>query len=147
MNVQATSEQGVGTEQLIQVLPADTVVRAAATTARDALGSLLNASPAVLDEALLTMAELLRADIRQVRMANEDDVDQAAAAGMSGALLDRLRLTPARLAAMSEQLVSLASVADPEWPQQASRPAAAWSSKSKGDRSESSGRTSRPART
>ncbi len=110
MNVQATSEQGVGTEQLIQVLPADTVVRAAATTARDALGSLLNASPAVLDEALLTMAELLRADISQVRMANEDDVDQAAAARMSGALLDRLRLTPARLAAMSEQLVSLASV-------------------------------------
>ena len=56
------------------------------------------------------MAELLRADISQVRMANEDDVDQAAAAGMSGALLDRLRLTPARLAAMSEQLASLASV-------------------------------------
>jgi glutamate-5-semialdehyde dehydrogenase len=92
---------------------ADQIVRAAADAAHQAAASLATTPPDVLDEALRVMADRLREDVNLIRAANEDDVKEAKAADMSGALLDRLRLSEERLEAMSEQLLSLAAVPSP----------------------------------
>jgi glutamate-5-semialdehyde dehydrogenase len=110
VSVESTVERCAGEAHSTSGAGADEVVRQAAETAQGAVESLVTAPPAMLEDALRGMARLLREDVAPVRAANEDDVTDAIAAGMSGALLDRLRLTPERLAAMSEQLVSLAAV-------------------------------------
>ena len=92
---------------------ADRIVRQAAETARRAAGSLAAVPAGVLDDALRAMAHLLRENAAFVRAANEHDVSAARTAGMSGALLDRLRLSEARLDSMSRQLHSLAAAPAP----------------------------------
>jgi glutamate-5-semialdehyde dehydrogenase len=109
MCVNGTEERRAG-EPSASGVRADKVVREAAELAAEAMGSVIAAPPAALDEALRAMAGLLRADLAPVRAANEADISAASAAGMSAALLDRLRLTPDRLLGMSEQLLSLATV-------------------------------------
>lgn len=110
MSIEGTVERGAGTAQATSGARADEIVRKAAETAQQAAGSLVAAPPRAVDEALRAMARLLRAGAAPVREANEDDVSAARRTGMSGALLDRLQLTPERLGAMSEQLLSLAAV-------------------------------------
>jgi glutamate-5-semialdehyde dehydrogenase len=110
VSVEGPVQRRAGEAQSTGGAGADEVVRQAAETANRAAESLVTAPPALLDDALLGMARLLRAGVAPVRAANEDDVTEAKAAGMSSALLDRLRLTPERLAVMSGQLVSLAAV-------------------------------------
>lgn len=92
---------------------ADRVVRQAAESAHQAAASLAAAPSGALDEALRAMARLLLANAAPVRAANEHDVSAARDAGMSGALLDRLRLGEERLESMSRQLLSLAAVPSP----------------------------------
>ncbi|MFB9447643.1 aldehyde dehydrogenase family protein [Dactylosporangium vinaceum] len=89
------------------------VVAAAARSARAAAGSLAAAPAKTIDEALRGMARRLATGPDAILEANRADVARAEADGMSGGLLDRLRLDAARLAGMAEQLTILADV-EPE---------------------------------
>jgi glutamate-5-semialdehyde dehydrogenase len=85
-------------------------MQAAARAARATVPGLAVAPAERLDDALRAMAELLRLRAAQVLDANAEDMDAARADGIRDALLDRLRLDDARLAAMAGQLRALAEV-------------------------------------
>jgi glutamate-5-semialdehyde dehydrogenase len=68
------------------------------------------ADEAAIDTALRGIARLLTQTSDIVLKANAEDVEAATASGMSGGLLDRLRLDPARLSAMAAQITALADV-------------------------------------
>ena len=65
------------------------------------------------DSALNAMADALLAAEVEVLAANASDVERAEAAGTPEHMVDRLRLTPARLSGMAEGLRALARLADP----------------------------------
>ena len=62
---------------------------------------------------LLAMADALDAHRDTILAANALDVDAARAAGLSGAMLDRLRLDEKRLAAMADGVRAVAALEDP----------------------------------
>lgn len=68
------------------------------------------ASAATIDGALRAIADRLHAAAPTVLAANQRDVAAAQRSGLTGALVDRLRLDEARIAAMAEQLRVLADV-------------------------------------
>jgi glutamate-5-semialdehyde dehydrogenase len=88
-------------------------VREQAVRARAASLVLARASRGVKDAGLEAMADALAKAEHDVLEANEQDVVRGRQAGMSGALVDRLRLTPARVDGMVAGLRSLAGLADP----------------------------------
>jgi glutamate-5-semialdehyde dehydrogenase len=59
------------------------------------------------------VARAMRAASDAILDANEDDVARAEAAGLSGAMLDRLRLDAGRVAAMADAVEAVAGLADP----------------------------------
>ncbi len=63
--------------------------------------------------ALASAAESIRAASATIVAANAEDMTRAADAGLSGALLDRLRLDEARVAAMADGVAAVAALADP----------------------------------
>ncbi|MCL1907147.1 MAG: glutamate-5-semialdehyde dehydrogenase [Propionibacteriaceae bacterium] len=65
------------------------------------------------DAALHSMAEALLAHEPQILSANAQDVESSRTAGVSDALLDRLRLDSARLESMAQGLRALANLIDP----------------------------------
>ena len=83
--------------------------RAAAAAA----GQLALADSATKNHALRAAAAALRARSTEVLAANADDVRDAQAAGLSTAMLDRLKLDPRRVEAIAEGLTAIASLADP----------------------------------
>jgi glutamate-5-semialdehyde dehydrogenase len=83
-------------------------VAAAAGRARAAAGSLAAAAGSRIDGALLAMVRLLGEAEAAVLAANDLDVARARDGGMGEGLLDRLRLSPARMAEMARQLLVLA---------------------------------------
>jgi glutamate-5-semialdehyde dehydrogenase len=85
----------------------------AARRARTAAAALAPLPRKVKDAALLAMADALEASEQQILAANAEDVEAGRAAGTSEALLDRLALTPARLAAMADGLRHVATLPDP----------------------------------
>jgi glutamate-5-semialdehyde dehydrogenase len=71
------------------------------------------APAAIKNRALLTLAGLLRQNIAPLQAANQRDLDRAAAAGLAGPLLDRLKLGAkdiATVAAGCEQLAAMPDV-------------------------------------
>jgi len=74
---------------------------------------LATAPTAAKDAALLAAADLLVARTDAVLEANAEDVAREEAGGMAGPLLDRLRLTPARIEAMAGGLRQVAALPDP----------------------------------
>jgi glutamate-5-semialdehyde dehydrogenase len=84
-----------------------------ARRARGASRELGLATRAAKDAALHAMADALDSATGQILAANEDDVRRAGAAGTEAHLVDRLRLTPDRVAAMAEGLRDLARLPDP----------------------------------
>jgi glutamate-5-semialdehyde dehydrogenase len=88
-------------------------VRAVAERAREASYTLAVASRSDKDAALHAMADALDADADAVLSANADDVAAAEDAGTPAHLIDRLRLTPARVAAMAQGLREVAALPDP----------------------------------
>lgn len=90
---------------------ADELVAACGRAARAAAGPLARAADTARDAALGAMADRLEAAGEPVLAANAEDVTAARAAGISGALLDRLQLDPDRLADMAGQLRVLAATA------------------------------------
>jgi len=99
------------TTELRDGATAYTVVADAARAAAAAAGALAAASDATVDGALVAMARRLREAAEPIVAANAADMAAAVADGMSGGLLDRLRLDEARIAAMAGQLTTLAEVA------------------------------------
>ena len=65
------------------------------------------------DAALLAAGDLLVESTDEVLRANASDVEQARAAGVSSTVIDRLRLSPARIESMASGLRQLTSLPDP----------------------------------
>ncbi|WON77704.1 glutamate-5-semialdehyde dehydrogenase [Serratia sp. UGAL515B_01] len=65
------------------------------------------------NQVLAMIADKLEANSEEILLANEQDMVQARALGMSEALLDRLLLTPARLAAIANDVRQVCSLSDP----------------------------------
>ncbi|MDR7556632.1 MAG: glutamate-5-semialdehyde dehydrogenase [Armatimonadota bacterium] len=94
---------------VVDVTHVDTIVaraRAAATAMRVL-------PRAAKDAALLRLADLLEAHAARLLDANAADVADAIAAGQRAALVDRLRLTPERIAAMARSVRAVAALPDP----------------------------------
>ncbi|MEN0071672.1 MAG: aldehyde dehydrogenase family protein, partial [Propionicimonas sp.] len=84
-----------------------------AVRARDAARVLATLTRAGKDAALHAMADALDAAQADLLEANAQDVATARAAGTTDALVDRLSLTPTRVAAMADGLRALAGLPDP----------------------------------
>ena len=82
-------------------------------SARRAAEGLRTASGAARSTALSAMAAALRDRTDRILAANASDVERARARGLSDALIDRLSLTPARVAAMAGAVDEVAAFPDP----------------------------------
>lgn len=91
----------------------ESAVRSIAQRSKDASRVLATATRATKDAALAAMADALVAATGPLVTANLVDVERERAAGMSEGLLDRLSLTPERIAAIADALRELAGLADP----------------------------------
>lgn len=81
--------------------------------ARTAARHLAGVGDAAKTAALLRAAQALRAGMADILAANAKDVDAAVAAGISPAMLDRLKLDAARVASMASAVEQVATLADP----------------------------------
>ncbi|NDY56969.1 glutamate-5-semialdehyde dehydrogenase [Desulfovibrio sulfodismutans] len=84
-----------------------------AKRAKRASRLMAGADPAVKARALHLLADLLAAEPAGVYEANALDLEKAAAAGLDAPRLDRLRLTPAIMAAMAKACREVADMPDP----------------------------------
>ncbi|WP_316204042.1 glutamate-5-semialdehyde dehydrogenase [Bradyrhizobium sp. SZCCHNS3051] len=84
-----------------------------AKQARAAARVLALAPAAQKNRALEAMERLIRARADTIIAANAEDVVEAKAAGITSSFLDRLTLTPARVAAMADGIAAVREVADP----------------------------------
>lgn len=103
---------GASTPQAPTATAAD-VVAECARRARNAAPTLAAAADEQIDAALQTMAQRLTASAQVVLDANAADVAAAEESGMTGALVDRLRLGEERLTDMAAQLALLAKAGFP----------------------------------
>jgi glutamate-5-semialdehyde dehydrogenase len=110
------------TDQLIAPLfaalpvdPADIreLVRATAGRARTAARELRRLGRVEKDRALLAIADALETHAPEVLVANAQDVGRAEAAGTDPSVVDRLRLTADRLAAIAAAVREVADLPDP----------------------------------
>jgi glutamate-5-semialdehyde dehydrogenase len=81
--------------------------------ARDAARQLARANREQKDAALHAMADMLLERQDEILQANETDMQAARASGTSDALLDRMVLTPQRLATIAADTRSVAALPDP----------------------------------
>lgn len=99
----------------------DSIDRQDIATIMDALGRRARAASAIVatapaearDKALRVAANTLRARTADILAANAMDMDAATEKGLSGAMLDRLMLNPARVEAMAKGLEEIADRPDP----------------------------------
>jgi glutamate-5-semialdehyde dehydrogenase len=85
-------------------------IGAAAVAAQPALA---RATRATKDRALLAAAAALRASQTSLVDANAKDLEVGRAKGLSGAMMDRLKLDPARIESMAKGLEDIAALEDP----------------------------------
>lgn len=71
------------------------------------------ADTALKNSALAAMAKALLDGADSILAANDKDIENGRAAGMSVSLLDRLRLTPQRIEGMAQGILDTAALADP----------------------------------
>ena len=88
-------------------------MHAAAQRAREASFTLGTATRATKDAALQAMGSALEERAQSVLDANARDVEDQQAAGLSAAMIDRLRLSSDRVTAMADGLRALAALPDP----------------------------------
>lgn len=81
--------------------------------ARQASKSMAKAGVATKNQALCHIAAAIRQNAENLLKANGDDLAAARKNGLEAALLDRLTLTPAGIAAMAEGLEQIAALPDP----------------------------------
>lgn len=89
------------------------LVKTKAAAAKKAAAKLAVTSTAVKNKALLAMAEALLAKQEEILAANAIDMEQATAKGMKSSMLDRLKLTAARIEGMADGLRQVAALPDP----------------------------------
>lgn len=89
------------------------LVKAKAVAAKKAAGKLAITSTAIKNKAMLAMAQALLDKQEEILAANAIDMENAAAKGMKASMLDRLKLTPERIAGMAEGLEQVAALPDP----------------------------------
>lgn len=88
------------------------LVEAAGRAAKSASAAIATVDGAAVRAALMGMVDRLSSKAEPVLAANRLDVSAAGAAGMTEALLDRLRLDEGRLAKMADQIAALAEAPD-----------------------------------
>lgn len=88
-------------------------VEAAGARAKKAAARLANLPTSTKNEALMAMAEALIDNSEEILEANQQDLDQAEANGLTQALVDRLTLTHQRLGDISEGVRQIAGLPDP----------------------------------
>lgn len=88
-------------------------IRELARRVKAAAAELALASSAVKDKALRAMAEGIEAKAARLKAENAKDIAAAEQAGLSAALIDRLRLNDKRIAAMADGLRQVAALPDP----------------------------------
>ena len=81
--------------------------------ARNASRKIANASPELKNSWLTAMADALEKDAEKLIAANETDMKNGAAKGLSSAMLDRLKLDPKRVKAMADGLRHVVTLPDP----------------------------------
>ena len=91
----------------------DTFMANMTANARSAARRLASADDATKAAALLAAAAALRASVADILAANAKDVAAAVAAGISPAMLDRLKLDEGRIAAMASAVEQVATLEDP----------------------------------
>lgn len=91
----------------------DQKVRTICMGARAAARKLAPKTRATKDAALLAIARNLEIRTNEVLRANEADLDAARGRGITGAMLDRLMLNPARIKDMASSVRSIAALPDP----------------------------------
>lgn len=84
-----------------------------ALAAQRASRQMANLSSAVKNQLLLKMAAALEAAQAELQLENEKDLQAARNKGMTAAMVDRLALTPERIAAMADGLREVAALPDP----------------------------------
>ncbi|MDT0377516.1 glutamate-5-semialdehyde dehydrogenase [Streptomyces sp. DSM 42041] len=93
--------------------PPDTPVTATARRARAAAAALAPLPRTPRDAALLAVADALVARSAEIVAANAEDVSRAQAAGTADAIVDRLTLTPERIAAIAADVRDVVALPDP----------------------------------
>ncbi|MEM6665064.1 MAG: glutamate-5-semialdehyde dehydrogenase [Pseudomonadota bacterium] len=91
----------------------DGVMRGIGQKARAAASVLARAPRSQKDAALLAGAEALVSDTDDILAENAKDIAAGTASGMAQSFLDRLTLTPERIAAMADGLRAVAALEDP----------------------------------
>jgi len=91
----------------------DTLMANMTANARSAARCLAGANDATKAAALLAAATALRASVADILAANAKDVAAAVEAGISPAMLDRLKLDEGRIAAMASAVEQVATLEDP----------------------------------
>jgi glutamate-5-semialdehyde dehydrogenase len=93
--------------------PVDSSIAGLGRRARAASKSLRLASTELKNAALISAADMVMAATDRIVAANVVDLERAEAVGTTVAVLDRLRLNPARVEAMAAGLRQVAALADP----------------------------------
>ena len=88
-------------------------LQALGAAAKAAARKLATTPSAAKDEALRAIARALRAGEEAILAANREDVAEAETRGLAPSLVDRLLLTPARLASLAADVERVATLADP----------------------------------
>ena len=91
----------------------DSLMTNMTANARSAARCLAGANDATKAAALLAAAAALRASVADILEANAQDVAAAVAAGISPAMLDRLKLDEGRIAVMASAVEQVATLEDP----------------------------------
>ncbi|MFR9723304.1 glutamate-5-semialdehyde dehydrogenase [Streptomyces sp. MS19] len=92
---------------------ASSPVLAAAARAREAAAELAPLPRTARDAALLAVADALEARSAEIVTANAADLDRARAAGTPEGMIDRLTLTPQRIAAIAADVRHIVTLPDP----------------------------------
>ena len=90
-----------------------TVMAAIGRRARAAARPLANASTAAKNAALAAMADAVMAGEQKILAANAIDMANGEEAGLKDSFLDRLKLTPKRIAEMADGIRAIAALEDP----------------------------------
>ncbi|MFZ5745342.1 MAG: glutamate-5-semialdehyde dehydrogenase [Pseudomonadota bacterium] len=91
----------------------DSLVAALAQAGRAAQAELAQLGPDRRKAALRAAAKALKAQESAILAANAEDMAAGEARGLSGAMLDRLRLDPGRLAGIADAVAAVADLPDP----------------------------------
>ena len=89
------------------------LIRDIAEKSRAASSKLAKAQPGAKDQALLKMSDSLIEKTDYLLSENKKDVEEAVSKGQQSSLIDRLTLTPERIAKIAEGLRQVASLTDP----------------------------------